>query len=528
MAERRVHRILIKLQVRAILLITLSLFACQSTFEEKIIQNQPGVTVLASPTSSFEGIGATPTLTRSINNLQKPLATNAHDPSSETPTRQKSTALPIATPSPSPRHFPTLDTSLPTPPTSIPEPAKQIGKPGEVVNIALLGNDIRWAQGGRTDAIMLLSLNKESGEVSLLSIPRDLFVVIPGWTMNRINLALPHGHGQNYAGGGGGLLKDTIEYNLGISVDYYVRIGFDGFVSVIDHFGGVEVVVNCPITDWKLKSNDLDPTIEDNWMLFTLNYGTQHLDGETALWYVRSRRTSNDFDRGRRQQKLLRALAQQVQEDISLLDIPALWASHEDFIETDLTPSEIFDIARFLGNFDQLEVRHFLLAGETVRQWTIPATGDSVQLLDSKLAGEVIEGFAQPSALNQAHRAPVTVIVETNDPIMFRQVAENLSWYGFMPVFKYRESQAPTQTTIVYHGTSLKGAFPELLSWIFRQESADIVLDSDSLENNDYDVLLGQNHDPCLPYFDRLYGDYEEITGVEFDQTGLVRMMVEE
>lgn len=75
----------------------------------------------------------------------------------------------------------------------------------------------------------------------------------PGWKMERINLALPHGNGSDYPGGGGQLLKDTLLYNFGIPVDYYIRIGFEGFKQVVDLLGGVEIVVNCRLTDWRLK-----------------------------------------------------------------------------------------------------------------------------------------------------------------------------------------------------------------------------------------------------------------------------------
>ncbi len=160
----------------------------------------------------------------------------------------------------------------------------------------------------------------------MLSLPRDLYVYIPGWQMTKINLALPHGHGVEYAnGGGGGLIKDTIEYNLGIPIDYYARIGFDGFKTIIDTLGGIEIINNCKLRDWRLISPELDPTVEENWEQFILEPGIHEMDGDFALWYARSRRTTNDFERGRRQQQVLRAIFDKGLQRNTLTEIPELW-----------------------------------------------------------------------------------------------------------------------------------------------------------------------------------------------------------
>lgn len=450
-----------------------------------------------------------PTLTAIVKST-KTIPTSQFSPTTinPQPKLEPTSTAEITTPSPVP--YATFDPSLPTPATAIPQAVLPLDISSAATNIVLLGNDVRWPQGGRTDAIMLVSINHLTGDISLLSIPRDLYVAIPGWTMNRINLALPHGHGGDYPEGGGALIKDTIRYNLGIPVDYYVRIGFDGFVQIVDILGSIEVPVNCPITDWRLKSGDLDPAVEENWELFALDSGVEHLDGELALWYARSRRTSNDFDRSRRQQKVLRAMWLKAQNDEAILNLPVFWQRMADQIETDLSLDDVMDLVQTVSKIDRLNLKHYLLAGEAVRPWMVPNTGEAVQLLNQEAANEIVTSFLHPSALRQANRASIKVVLETSNLIMYEQVADNLQWYGFDPILQYRETPDPVKTKILLQGSNLKATFPDMLSWVFRQEKEDIIVDNDNKGIlPQYHVILGQDHNPCLPYFKKLNGDYE-------------------
>ena len=115
-----------------------------------------------------------------------------------------------------------------------------------VVNVLLLGNDARPGEGeiSNTDTIMLLSLDPQNGTAGLLSLPRDLWVPIPGFGYEtRINTAYPLGETYNYDGGGPQLAKDTVSSFIGQPVQYYARVNFQGFVDLIDMIGGVDVVV---------------------------------------------------------------------------------------------------------------------------------------------------------------------------------------------------------------------------------------------------------------------------------------------
>ena len=234
-------------------------------------------------------------------------------------------------------------------------------QPDNVTNILLLGNDVGARQGGRTDSLIIVSIDETNKTASLLSLPRDLYVVIPGWKITRINQALPHGHGSDYPGGGGALVKDTILYNFGIPIDYYVRIGFDGFKQVVELLHGVDVAVSCEIEDWRLKEPDLDPQDEENWEMFSLGPGVYHMHGDLALWYVRSRRNSSDFDRGRRQQQVLRAILEKGLDLELVSELPALWETYRETVETDLPLPVILRLASLGPVVREYGIQHLFL-----------------------------------------------------------------------------------------------------------------------------------------------------------------------
>jgi LCP family protein required for cell wall assembly len=343
---------------------------------------------------------------------------------------QTSTPTPTSTPTAT---SPPLDPGAPTPATAVPTPIPPFNQPDEVTNILLLGNDGAEVQTGRTDTIIILSINRTTKTASMLSLPRDLYVYIPEWTMNRLNTALPHGHGVAYGeeesgvapgSGGGRLLKDTILYNFGIEIDYYFRIGFNTFQEVVNHVGGVQIVVNCPITDWRLISPELDPAVEESWEQFELETGVHDMDGDLALWYARSRRTTSDFDRNRRQQQLLDAILDKGLDLNLLPQAPALWESFRGGVETDMPVSEALSLAALAPAVRENGVQHLALPPAALRSWTVPDSGASVQLIQWSEAERVFDLLLQPPALNRATRPPISFSCV---PLNFSKTGRELS-----------------------------------------------------------------------------------------------------
>jgi LCP family protein required for cell wall assembly len=225
-----------------------------------------------------------------------------------------------------------------TPAIPIPPPAEPLAFPEGTVNILLLGSDRRSGTGFRTDAILILSMQPANGLVALISVPRDLYVYLPGYTVSRINTAWIYGESLDVPGGGPQLLLDTVRYNLGVPVDRYALVEMSGFRQIVEIVGGIDVRVACEYTDWRLRRPDLPDQVASNWALFTMDPGVIHMDGDTALWYARSRARSSDFDRTRRQQEVLRALYREALRPDLLARIPELYNALQYSVRTNLSP----------------------------------------------------------------------------------------------------------------------------------------------------------------------------------------------
>ena len=421
--------------------------------------------------------------------------------------RPSATPAPSATPTSEPQFAPSLGISEPqalregvsTPATAIPTAVPAFSVPKGTTNVLLLGSDAPVGDNGikRTDTMIVVSINRDGPTASMISLPRDLYVYIPGGTMNRLNAAITIG--------GVNLLKQTILYNFGIPIHYFARVDFEGFEEIVDSIGGVELAVGCGFKDWRIKSPELDPENEDNWYVHELEPGMHTMDGDTALWYARSRLMSNDFDRGRRQQQLLRSMLNQG-VDLGLVpQVPSLWGAFQDTVETDMDIGRMLQIASLAPAIRENGVQNLYLLGKT-ESWIVPATAAQVQLpiWDGQgQMGETIQRLFLPPALNKASRAPifVEVVNASGNPDMAALATDNLAWYGFVPIVSEEEVPEQESTTLTYFAPNFKGSYNWMISWIFDLAPADIILDDENPFASDYQVVLGEDYDPCLNPF---------------------------
>lgn len=230
------------------------------------------------------------------------------------------------------------------------------------INVLLMGTDARPDESGppRTDTLMVLTLDPQSKTAGMLSLPRDLWVPIPGYnTTTKINTAYALGQETNYQGGGAQLTMDTISSFIGRPVQYYVRVNFDGFRQAIDLIGGIDVVVAKTIHDEQY------PTEDYGYETFHLDAGPQHLDGDTALKYARTRNVDDDYGRARRQQDVLRAALDKVRRadmlPTLLAKAPSLLYTMRSSVETNLPIGRILEIANFVNNNSLREIRQLVL-----------------------------------------------------------------------------------------------------------------------------------------------------------------------
>lgn len=218
----------------------------------------------------------------------------------------------------------------------------------ERFNVLVMGMDRRPGESGsgyRTDTMILVSLDPVNQRVGMMSIPRDLYVDIPGYGLDRINTAYANGELAE-PGGGPQLAMQTVQYNFGIPVNDYVIVDFSTFIDVIDLIGGIDVYVREPIND------PLYPDMNYGYDPFYVAAGWQHLDGQTALKYARSRHNSDDIDRQRRQQDVIYAMRDRVlaYDMITTLAPQAytLWAELQDGIHTGLSLDQILQLAWYV------------------------------------------------------------------------------------------------------------------------------------------------------------------------------------
>lgn len=210
-------------------------------------------------------------------------------------------------------------------------------KAGEhIVNILLVGQDRREGEPRmRSDVMLLVTVNTEEKSVTMTSFLRDLYVQIPGYYKNRINVA--------YYLGGAELLFDTIEYNFGIRPDKFVEVDFTGFQDVVELVGGVDMELTQKEATHLNNNEILYNFPEESW---SLTVGMNHLNGKQALAYARIRKIdpTGDFARTERQRKVISALMEKA-STLNLLELNELLLEATDIITTDMTSREILSYA---------------------------------------------------------------------------------------------------------------------------------------------------------------------------------------
>ncbi len=247
------------------------------------------------------------------------------------------------------------------------------------LNLLLLGIDRRPGETGlayRTDTIMIVSLDPKTHSVGLLSIPRDLYVQLPGYSAKqRINTALPLGE-QQRAGYGPTLAMQTVQMNIGMPINDYVIADFNALIKLVDTIGGIDVDVPAPIADYNF------PDMGYGYDPLVLSAGLQHLDGYTAQKYARTRHGDSDFDRARRQQQVLFAIRDRVLSLDALpqliLQAPSLYASVSQNVSTGLTLDQMISLALWLKDLPAENITTGVIDQHYVTDYT---TDDGAEVL---------------------------------------------------------------------------------------------------------------------------------------------------
>lgn len=229
-------------------------------------------------------------------------------------------------------------------------------------NILLLGVGGEGHDGADlTDTMMVASIDQQNHTVGMLSIPRDMFVRTPVHN-GKINALYATGKAKWDSLQSLDYMREQLGDMLGIEIHYYVKVDFEAFKELVDAVGGIDINVEMAINDQEYPK---DGTYE--FEPFILAAGMQHLDGEIALKYARSRHTSSDFDRSRRQQEVIVALRNKAQQ-ASLLSkasfIKDTYYSLNEHVETNLTTREMISLAEFAAGWDSSKLSNATLTDD--------------------------------------------------------------------------------------------------------------------------------------------------------------------
>jgi polyisoprenyl-teichoic acid--peptidoglycan teichoic acid transferase len=276
------------------------------------------------------------------------------------------------------------------------------------INILLLGIDHRDDEpidGSRSDTVMIVSIDPPSKSVVMVSLPRDLWVGIPGYGEQRINVA--------HSLGGPDLVMRTVTSNFGVRLNHYARIDFRGFEQIVNTIGGIFIDVERPVKD------DEYPTEDYGVMRLYIPPGPQYMDGSLALQYARSRHGENDFGRARRQQRVLLAIRERAMAAGIIFKVGELIPLGQKTVSTDFGPLDIAKLAKLSMDLDREKIVNLVIDANYATPFT---TNDGAQvLLPNRPAiqsaiNQALTKAAAPPAQPAAARPPPSVATSAPDP----------------------------------------------------------------------------------------------------------------
>jgi LCP family protein required for cell wall assembly len=326
------------------------------------------------------------------------------------------------------------------------------------INILLLGMGGAGYPGeDLTDTIIIASIDPKHNDMAMLSIPRDLYVAIPGNGYSKINAAYHYGESMKQSGmqidgkavDGPELTKMTISEIVDLPIHYYINMDFAGFTKFVDRLGGIDIYNDKKIYDPYYPSKDF------RYETFILPKGQYHMDGELALKYARSRKTTSDFDRARRQQKVIAAIKEKalslnlLTNPKKILDIAKILGDH---IRTDIQPWEMERLVSVSREIDSSKIITKViddgpkgpLVGKNINGLSVLITRSGDYSDIQNIAHSI---FTDPYLAEEKARVAIQNGTESNG--LAYRVAETLKSYGYNVVEVANASGLQEKTEII-------------------------------------------------------------------------------
>jgi len=365
-----------------------------------------------------------------------------------------------------------------------------------------------------TDTLILLTIDPTTKTAGMLSIPRDMWVNIPGFGYSRINTAWSLGRGSKLPGGGPALTMKTISYFIGVPVDYYVQVDFDAFIDIIDMIGGVDVYNNETLL--------LDPVShgKDFPKIRLTCCGMRHLNGRAALAYARCRHEEQgckdgDIGRARRQQKVIFAIRDVVLSPVNfptlLAQAPQLYNTFSDGIHTNLSLDDAIKLAMLIKDIPKENIRNDVISNKMMSFGNVVVGGknasilrpipDQIRILRDKIftASGPLSPLATGdlSTLMQADGARIRVLNGTSTAQLDTRTGSYLSQQGVL-VTEFGKTKSSSRTTIILYSPKLY-ALRYLLDIFEIKNSVQILIKPDPLQTVDIEIRLGTDWIKKLP-----------------------------
>ncbi|HLO32283.1 MAG TPA: LCP family protein [Anaerolineales bacterium] len=365
-----------------------------------------------------------------------------------------------------------------------------------------------------TDTLILLTVDPTTKTAGMLSIPRDMWVNIPGFTYSRINTAWSYGRGSKLPGGGPALTMRTVSQFIGVPIDYYVQVDFDTFVDIIDLIGGVDVY-----NDERIVLDPMAHGMDFPKVRITC-CGMRHLNGATALAYARCRHIEQgcrdgDVGRAKRQQKVIFGIRDKVLSPENfpklLAQAPQLYNTFSAGIHTNMSLDDAIKLAVLVRDIPKDSIRNAVIDDKMMILDNVILAGqnasivrpilDKVRVLRDEIftskgpTSPLAQG--DPTSLMQADGARVRLLNGTTKAQLEERTATYLSQQG-VRVKELGNTKALSRTTIVLYSPKLY-ALRFLLNIFGITRSPQILIKPDPSETVDIEVRLGNDWVSKLP-----------------------------
>lgn len=365
-----------------------------------------------------------------------------------------------------------------------------------------------------TDTLILLTVDPVTKTAGMLSIPRDMWVNIPGFGYSRINTAWTLGRGSRLPGGGPALTMKTVSHFIGVPVDYYVQVDFDTFVDIIDMLGGVDIYNDENIV------LDIVSHGQDFPKSRLTCCGIRHLDGRKALAYARCRKESQgcadgDVGRARRQQKVIFAIRDKILDPANFPDLlakaPQLYSRFSTGIQTNMSFQEAVKLAVLIRDIPEESIRNgvidhsmisfgsAVLGGENAS--VLKPLHDKIRVLRDEIftEGGAVSPWAEGDLLSlaQTENASIRILNGTMTSQLESRAARYLSQQGLL-VTQLSGTSAVNRTTIILYSPTLY-TFRYLVELFEIDRSTQILFRPDPSQSVDVEVRLGSDWDGTLP-----------------------------